>query len=543
MQRKHTDLQHEPVISIKVFDLLVAGLAVLIVIVGFRYLLEFSGLLLALVLIGASGYVGFRIWSYHQEHAQIHAAKLERFRRETRLIEPEGGTGNYPVYFDPESNTLVRIQPGNIIQPVPQTYAPHFDYRLQNAKAEPLALPEPPAVSSQLALPGLITLKEVVQQHPLDVDHVLLGFGRGGQAITCDLEGMMHIAHDGPTGSGKTGQWMAEMAMLLHIGVQVVLVNPNFRPIGKGGEDWKPIGRALERQELPGGIPSLCYTFEMARDFLAWLSQEVDRRYRLAQQERYGEYLPLYGFLDEWAAIVSKYPACADSLADVIRRGRAVDVYVSTNSQGFLTGDVNLSSADRENFNTAYFLGGSVVSGAALLNLAQRDVTKLITELGQEGITLGKGVALLRNTAKCEPAQVVRLPYADNASIYYLFGKANEWKLPEFRTVNATVSTGPLIQETQPPLLETVSPAYESEGAAFGSVSVPEVPASVREAAQAVSGETRQIMRRLVEGSNFTWREIAQKVGLAGEKYGIFREVCRQMGYETSTPRRKQGGR
>src|SRR5579885_1624157 len=98
---KHTDLQQEPVISVKVFDLLVAGIAVLIIILGFRWLVDFAGLLLVVVLSGAGGYVGYRIRAHHRERAQIHAARLERYQMETRLLEPEALTGNYPVYFDP----------------------------------------------------------------------------------------------------------------------------------------------------------------------------------------------------------------------------------------------------------------------------------------------------------------------------------------------------------------------------------------------------------------------------------------------------------
>jgi hypothetical protein len=542
MQRKHTDLQHEPMISVKVFDLLVAGLAVLIVIVGFHYLLEFAGALLAVVLASASGYVGYRLYTVHKERRDIHQARLERYKRETRLIEPEGATGNYPVYFDPETNTLVRIQPGNSIQPVPHTYAPHLDYRLQNAKPEPL--PELPQVAGSLALPGPLTLKEALHGWELDVDHLLLALARGQRPLSCAIEDMMHIAHDGPTGSGKTVQWKAEMAMLLKIGVHVFLVNPHFIPISKKGEDWRPIGRALVAQELPGNMPALLYTFEQARAFLRWLSQvELTRRFEAARLGQFSAYLPLYGFIDEWPAIVERYPETADYLADIIRRGRAVEVYVSANSQGFLVKDTGMSGAARENFQTAYWLGGSLVSGSTLLDIRQAEMQKLLSNLSNEQITLGKGIALLRNNAACDPAQVVRLPYADNESIRYLLGSADEWTLPDARTVSETVSPDQDAGETERLLPETVSPAWETEGATFGAVSPEEVPASVKEAAAAVSEETRRIIKRLVEGTDLIWREIAQKVGLAGKKWMVFQEVCRQMGYDTSKPRRKQGGR
>jgi hypothetical protein len=458
------------------------------------------------------------------------------------MIEPEGTTGNYPVYFDPETNTLIRIQPGNIIQPVPHTYAPHVDYRIQNAKPEPAA--EIPQVARSLALPGPLTLKDALRGLELDIDHVLLALARGDRPLFCAIEEMMHIAHDGPTGSGKTVQWKAEMAMLLKIGVHVFLVNPHFIPISKKGEDWRPIGRALVAQELPGNMPALLYTFEQARDFLRWLSQvELTRRFEAARLGQFSAYLPLYGFIDEWPAIVERYPETADYLADIIRRGRAVEVYVSANSQGFLVKDTGMSGAARENFQTAYWLGGSLVSGSNLLDIRQAEMSKVLSNLASEQITLGKGIALLRNNATCDPAQVVRLPYADNESIHYLLGKADEWTLPNSRTGDETVSPDQIAGETECLLPETVSPAWGNEGATFGAVSPEEVSQSVKEAAAAVSEETRRIIKRLIDGTDLVWREIAQKVGLAGKKWMVFQEVCRQMGYDTSKPRRKQGGR
>src|SRR5436190_15776912 len=91
---------------------------------------------------------------------------------------------------------------------------------------------------------------DVMRHWDLRPDNLFLAMGKGNQEIACTLEDLMHVAHDAPTGGGKTAQFYAEIIMLLKMGVRVILANPHFAPLGKKGEDWRPVGRAIEAQGM-----------------------------------------------------------------------------------------------------------------------------------------------------------------------------------------------------------------------------------------------------------------------------------------------------
>jgi hypothetical protein len=539
-----------PLLKINLLEAIAAIVVITIFVAGFHAILPVAGYAVYVVIGVALAYVGiigYHTFDHHRKLAVIDRRKQEALAereeilnqqekaRALSLIQPDSATGNYPIWIDEYGQPHV-FRPGNLVQPVPHTlhYAPQSDYRVSGK--EVAAASEVPQIAPPLALPGPISMLEVMRHFDLSPEHLFLALDRGGHQLVCSIEEFMHVAHDGPTGSGKTMQWKAELIMLLKADVLTFLANPHFAPITKKGEDWRPIGRALEAQEMPGKLPPLLYTFEQIRDFLKWLSLvEIDRRFERQRQGRY-DYPPLYGFVDEWAAVVAKYEECGAYMQDIIRRGRAVDVCISTNSQGFLVNDIGMSGASRENFQTAYHLGGSVQSAAALLDMRQQDITKL---LAAEQVTLGRGIGLLRNNSVSDPAQLVRLPYADNDYTYYMLGRADTWTLPGFRTV----SMDPDPTETAAPLLETVSTARGETSEPLDLVSRNETEASVKAAAAAVSSETKEQIRRLIEKTTMPWREIASAVGMASEKYVVFREVCRQMGYDTSTRRDRKGGK
>jgi hypothetical protein len=305
-----------------------------------------------------------------------------------------------------------------------------YHYKIDLTHPEQTLLPPSP-----LTLPGKCSLREVIQGFDLTLDSIFLGLGKGKEPIACTLEGFMHVAHDGPTGKGKTVLSYAELVMLLKLGVRVILCNPHFAPVDKKGRDWRPIGQAIEMQGLvelaPGvKIPGLMRKCSHIEQVLKWLSQkEINRRFDLQARGDYS-YQPIYIFLDEWPVIVAERPNTSFYLSDILRRGRAVEVCVSANAQGFLIDDVELKGSARENFNTAYHLGGSVHSGAKLLDMPVKDINAL---LKAEQVSLGEGIALLCNNEACPQAKLVRLPYADNDFAYYLLGQAQNWQLPELR--------------------------------------------------------------------------------------------------------------
>ncbi len=552
MQEQRTQPTRPPSVELSIPKIILLSAVILL---GVSFLFSFTviGPYLALAgvafAVSAIAYLVFYLIGHHKKKSQLDKIEIQRAaalaRREEIINEQEqvkalsliqpGPDGNYPIWIDASGQAHV-FKPGNIVQPVPHTFSPHIDYRLSGPAGQ-LAAPEIPAIAAPLTLPGPVSMIEVMRHWDLTPEHLFLALGKGNKPLACSIEEFMHVAHDGPTGSGKTWQWKSELIMLLKADVLCFLANPHFAPITRKGEDWRPIGRALEAQELPGQLPGLLYTFEQIRDFLRWLSEvEIDRRFDLQRAGQFS-YTPLYGFVDEWAAQVSKYPVCGEYMQDIIRRGRAVDVCISTNSQGFLTADIGMSGASRENFQTAYHLGGSVASAAALLDMRQQEINKL---LAAEQVALGKGVALLRNNAVSDPAQLVRLPLADNEYVYYMLGRADNWRLPEYRMVGEIVSGDPGQGEIEMPAIETIAATSGEQPGDYPNVSRNETPASSNQRAANVSLEMKRMIQRMINTTALSWSAIAEQVGMGGEKYSTFRAVVAELGYDTSI---RRGGR
>jgi hypothetical protein len=82
----------------------------------------------------------------------------------------------------------------------------------------------------------------------------------------------------------------------------------------------------------------------------------------------------------------------------------------------------------RENFETAYYLGGDDHSGALLLDMSKKELMDFLTT---HSITLGQGLCLLRNNAVAPQARLVRVGMASNEAIWYLLGRADGFTLPE----------------------------------------------------------------------------------------------------------------
>lgn len=377
-----------------------------------------------------------------------------------------------------------------------------------------------PQIALPLTLPDKLLLVDVMKKWNLSTNHLFLALAKGSKEITCTLEGLMHVAHDAPTGGGKTAQWLAEIVQLLKLDVQVILCNPHFAPLGKKGEDWRPIGRVIEAQGLlevaPGlQVPGLLRQHENIANMLKWLSQvEIDRRFSLQAQADYS-YKPLYIFIDEWPSVVRRHPEAAEHLVDVLQRGRAVEVCVDTNAQGFLQDDVELKGSARENFNTAYHMGGSVFSGAKLLDLPVKDMNAL---LKNEQVTLGKGIALLRNNESCPQAELVRLPYAENMYTYYMLGRADNWVLPEFRKQTVTGNLSQDFERSMKSDEESIQGNLSKFQNAMQFEHKASVPAEIR----------NEIIRLRKKGFNRT--EIRDAMDLNGPDYWMVKQVLDEEG-------------
>ena len=147
----------------------------------------------------------------------------------------------------------------------------------------------------------------------------------------------------------------------------------------------------------------------------------------------------------------------------------------------------------------------------------------------------------LRNNAVSDPAQFVRLPLADNAYVYYMLGRADNWLMPEYRTISEV--SGQV--EKEMPEFEMFVPAREAQASGFietNLVSRNETLLSSQSKAANISPEMKQHIQRLIDKTSMPWSEIAEAVGLASEKYTTFKAVVAELGYDTSIRRSTRKG-
>lgn len=270
-------------------------------------------------------------------------------------------------------------------------YAPHVVIR--DGAGVPPETPTP----AEVGLPGVVDLATL--GHTPRLDSILLGLGPGGERITVPVGRLCHVALVGATGGGKSNLLRLLIPQLQAIGARVTLADPHYAPYDpETGEDWRPIADRLhlEPARTPDQIGALL-------DYLhGELHARLERRNR---GEPPGP--PLFLAYDELPVIVDAVKGAMDAIADLARQGRKVRLYVLGASQTMLVKAVGGDSAARDQFRTAFYVGGDVRSAAALLDLPQRDIA--------EG-ALTVGVAYLRSAATTPPC-LVRVPLASNAGV------------------------------------------------------------------------------------------------------------------------------
>src|SRR5579859_4465605 len=118
-------------------------------------------------------------------------------------------------------------------------------------------------------------------------------------------------------------------------------------------------------------------------------------------------------------------------MADLLREGRKVGLFLVTAAQDFLVKTImkDEGGAVRDCFRTAVYVGGDPTTARTLL-----DVRGTVDDGG-----LGQGVVMLRSQ-QVKQAQLARVPYVDNQSLYHLLGPSTY--IP--------VSDVPLTRTTQP---------------------------------------------------------------------------------------------
>lgn len=293
--------------------------------------------------------------------------------------------------------------------------------------AAALALPEP----STPTLPGAVDLA-TLGCNPTP-DHILLGIDEMGQ-ITVSVQDLCHVALLGATGGGKSNLLRLMLPQLQKIGASVILADPHFAPIDPAnGDDWRPIADRL--------IHAPALTADAIDQELSFMLDELARRLeRRNKNEPIGP--PIFFAFDELPVICDMIKDAPTRMGKLLREGRKVQLLTIGASQSMLIKEIGGSSTVRDQYRTAFYVGGDKKSASAMLDIPEREI--------DDG-PLGEGVVLLRSKST-SPARLVRVPLVSNASLYQLLGSTR------------VAPTLPLPMGFRPP-----TPAGAVEGATEGA--------------------------------------------------------------------------
>lgn len=273
---------------------------------------------------------------------------------------------------------------------------------------QPQALP-PAADMLQLAAPPTIsrTLPDEVDLADLHCrptpNHILLAVDELGQ-ITVAVDQLCHVALLGATGGGKSNLLRLVLAQLQAIGASVILADPHFTPLDpENGDDWRPIADRL--------IHAPALTAAAIDQELSFMTDELARRLEKRNKgQPFGP--PIFFAFDELPVICDLVKDAPGRMAKLLREGRKVHLLTVGASQSMLVKEVGGSTTARDQYRTAFYVGGDKKSAAAMLDMPERMI--------DDGL-LGKGIVLLRS-ASTQPARLVRVPLVSNESLYQLLG-------------------------------------------------------------------------------------------------------------------------
>jgi len=333
----------------------------------------------------------------------------------------------------------------------------------------------PPMLAAQTpqsaGLPGALDLS-ALDCNPT-IDHILLGVDEQGQ-ITVSVPDLCHVALLGSTGGGKSNLLRLIIPQLQRIGASVILADPHFAPIDpENGDDWRPIADRL--------IHAPAVTADAIDQELSFMLEELERRLEKRRQNLpIGA--PLFFAFDELPVICDLVNNAPKRLGKLLREGRKVSLLTIGASQSMLIKEVGGSSTLRDQYRTAFYVGGDRKSAAAVLDLPERDI--------DDG-PLGKGIVLLRSKST-SPARLVRVPLVSNASLYELLG----------------VAVAPQIAPTEPlPMGFHPAPKTQTlEGAPVGAVegASSAAPSSASGRASALSPEAARALALIRDGKSIS---------------------------------------
>lgn len=273
-------------------------------------------------------------------------------------------------------------------------------------------LPAPAQTSEddRLSVAPAVDFASLLSTFTPSKEALLLAVDQSGRPVTVPAAALWHVALSGATGNGKTNIARLLLAQLLACGANVALGDPKWTPFDlESGDDFRPLAARLAR-------PPAATASELA-DLLGWASDELDRRLA-ARRAVQPVGVPMFIYLDELPTIAADVDGASATIERLARVGRGVNLLLLSAAQDWLTKSTKSGAGLRDQFRTAYYVGGDGRSAAPMLDMAQREISVYEHQLGQ-------GIALLRSRAT-PAASLVRVPLASNDAIYALLGRPSE---------------------------------------------------------------------------------------------------------------------
>jgi hypothetical protein len=284
----------------------------------------------------------------------------------------------------------------------------------------------------RLVVPGAYDLLDVIDGVP--DGQIFLGVDHRGRYLCCDVtDDLCHGALNAVTGRGKTILIRGLEAQLLALGAEVVHADIKFSLIDEKGNDYRPIAQALMNlgEINMGGLalPHLVVREDHICHLIQWLAgSELRRRLAMYAQGNHS-YKPFYLVLEELVYLIGKYKDLGRLIGEILVVGRSLGIKVIAVGQNFQVQNLKINSGMRENFESAWYLGGDMKSGAALLDWLEADLQQLLIE---HNIRLGSGVNLFRNNKVAPDAVLMRAGMASNGFVYHMLGEAEGFLLPDY---------------------------------------------------------------------------------------------------------------
>jgi hypothetical protein len=270
------------------------------------------------------------------------------------------------------------------------------------------------AQGERLPISSHFTLSQVLTRFQPSLDRLFLGVLPDGTPLYCAAKDLCHVALAGATGGGKSSILRLLLAQLCAAGASVLLLNPHYTRFDREAEppeDWTPFEPFLLHD------PMECRRYEVIEFYLKQIATELlpNRLDKYAHSEPLGK--PYFLAIEELPAIVARIKHAPDYLAQIVREGRKVGIFLITVAQDFLVSTIapGGGGAVRDCYRTAYYVGGDATTARILLDKAAR----LLPEA-----ELGQGTVLLRcqKVPLVKEARVVLVPYVDNRALYRLLG-------------------------------------------------------------------------------------------------------------------------